>query len=234
MIFGRLRRGTQDSVLSTQDSAAWLVVGLGNPGKQYERNRHNIGFRVLDELARRYAVAFDQRKSQGRLALARRSGKPLYLLKPQTFVNLSGRSVGPIARFYKIPLERMLVICDDIDLPANRIRIRPEGSSGGHNGLKSIMESLGNRQDFPRIRIGVGRPPHVREAVVGHVLEDFTRDEEEALNQVIGDVADAVELIMEGDIERAMDRYNGLRPVGSQESGVGSQGVGSRSQELSQ
>jgi PTH1 family peptidyl-tRNA hydrolase len=220
VIFGRLWRGARDRALSPQDGQGWLVVGLGNPGKQYERNRHNVGFRVLDELARRYDARFDQRKSNGRLATVRRDGQPLYLLKPHTFVNLSGRSVGPVARFYKIPPERLLVVCDDIDLPANRIRIRPGGSSGGHNGLKSIMEALGNRQDFPRLRIGIGRPPHVRHAVVGHVLEDFSVEEEEGLREVIGHAADAVELILDGEIERAMDQYNGPRPIGSPEPGV--------------
>ena len=205
MIFGRWRRRDEEP------SDAWLVVGLGNPGREYERNRHNIGFRVLDELARRCEARFDQTKSKGKLAVARRDGRPLYLLKPQTFVNLSGRSVGPVARFYKIPMDRLLVVCDDIDLPFARIRIRPSGSSGGHNGLKSIMEALGNRQDFPRIRIGVGRPLHVREVVVEHVLEDFSVSEEKELAPVIEDAADAVELILGGCIGQAMDRYNGLK-----------------------
>jgi len=205
VIFGRREHADEPS------AAAWLVVGLGNPGKEYERNRHNVGFRVVDELARRCEVRFDQKKSQGKLAVGRREGEPLYLLKPQTFVNLSGRSVAPVARYYKVPVERLLVVCDDIDLPFARIRIRPEGSSGGHNGLKSIMESLGNRQDFPRIRVGVGRPPHVREAVVEHVLEDFSPSEEEALGSVITDAADAVTLILDGDIDRAMDTYNRKR-----------------------
>ena len=205
MIFGPWRRR------EAEPADAWLVVGLGNPGKEYERNRHNIGFRVVDELARRCDARFDQSKSKGKLAIARRDGKPLYLLKPQTYVNLSGRSVGPVARFYKVPPERLLVVCDDIDLPFGRIRIRPTGSSGGHNGLKSMMEALGNRQEFPRIRIGVGRPPHAREAVVGHVLEDFSSSEEEALPPLITDAADAVELILDGRIDQAMDRYNGLR-----------------------
>ena len=203
MIFGRRE--------PAEDGDAWLVVGLGNPGKEYERNRHNVGFRVLDELARRHGVRFDQKKSHGKLAASRRGDEPLHLLKPQNYVNLSGRSVAPIARFYKVPPERILVVCDDIDLPFARIRIRPEGSSGGHNGLKSIMQELGNRQDFPRVRIGVGRPPHLREAVVGHVLENFSADEEKALAPVVDDAADAVELILEGDIERAMDRYNGVK-----------------------
>jgi len=191
-----------------------LVVGLGNPGKEYERNRHNIGFRVVDELARRCEVNLDQRKFRGRFGSARRSSGPLYVLKPQTFVNESGRSVGAAIRFYRLPVDRLLAICDDIDLPFARIRIRPEGSSGGHNGLKSIMAALANRQDFPRIRIGVGRPPHVREVVVGHVLEDFSRDQEKELPALVDDVCDAVELILDGSIERAMDTYNGVkRPV---------------------
>ena len=204
MIFGRGRR-------DDEPSGGWLVVGLGNPGKEYERNRHNIGFRVVDEVARRCEVRFDHKKSHGKLAVARHEGQPLYLLKPQTYVNLSGRSVAPVARFYKVPPERLLVVCDDIDLPFGRIRIRPEGSSGGHNGLKSIMQELGNRQDFARMRIGVGRPPHVREAVVGHVLEDFSRAEEDELRPVLTDAADAVGMMLAGCIDQAMDRYNGLR-----------------------
>jgi PTH1 family peptidyl-tRNA hydrolase len=204
VIFGRRRT-------PAPDGDGWLVVGLGNPGKEFEHNRHNIGFRAADELARRHDARFDYKKSHGRLAVARRQGNPLYLLKPQTYVNLSGRSVAPVARFYKVPAERLLVICDDIDLPFARIRIRPNGSSGGHNGLKSIIEGLGNRQEFPRIRIGVGRPPHAREAVVGHVLEDFSGEEEDALPDVVSDVADAVEMILDGEIERAMDTFNGLR-----------------------
>ncbi len=207
MIFGRREQ-------APEAADGWLVVGLGNPGREFERNRHNIGFRVVDELAARSGVRIDQRKSSGKLGVGRREGRPLYLLKPQTFVNASGKSVGPVARFYKVPVERLLVVCDDIDLPFARIRIRPSGSSGGHNGLKSIMETLGGRQDFPRIRIGVGRPPHVREAVVGHVLEDFSRSEEEELPPLIGDVADAVGLIIDGELEKAMDRYNGMRRAG--------------------
>jgi PTH1 family peptidyl-tRNA hydrolase len=190
----------------------WLVVGIGNPGAKFEGNRHNIGFRVLDEMARRLQVRFDQRKFNGRFTTARRpNGDPLYLLKPQTYVNDSGKSVGPTAHFYRLPVEHVLVICDDIDLPFARIRIRAGGSSGGHNGLKSIMEALGNRQDFPRIRIGVGRPPHVREVVIDHVLEDFSKEQEEQLPAVIADAADAAELVMSGELTQAMSRYNAGR-----------------------
>lgn len=192
---------------------AWLVVGLGNPGREHAANRHNIGFRVLDELAHRHEVRFDRKKFSGRFAAASRDGITLYLLKPGTYVNASGQSVGPAAHFYHIPLERLLVICDDIDLPFGRVRIRPEGSSGGHNGLKSIISALGARQDFPRIRVGVGRPPHVREIVVSHVLEDFSREQEQRLPDLIGDVADAAGLIIQGDLTRAMDQYNGKRTV---------------------
>ncbi len=194
-----------------QSSSAWLVAGLGNPGRDYQRNRHNIGFRAVEAIAQRYGVSFDHQRSKGKLAIARRDGEPLYLLKPQTFVNESGRSVAPVAHFYRVPPERIIVVCDDIDLPFGRIRIRAGGSSGGHNGLKSIIDSLGNRQDFPRVRLGVGRPPHVREAVVSHVLEDFSREEEKELEPLIADLGEAVELILDGQIDRAMDIYNGKR-----------------------
>ncbi|MBV8084292.1 MAG: aminoacyl-tRNA hydrolase [Chloroflexi bacterium] len=189
-----------------------MVVGIGNPGAKFESNRHNIGFRVLDEMARRLHVRFEQRKFNGRFVATRRAdGDPLYLLKPQTYVNDSGRSVGPAAHFYRLPVERVLVICDDIDLPFARIRVRAGGSSGGHNGLKSIIDALGNRQDFPRIRIGVGRPPHVREVVIDHVLEDFSKEQEEQLPALIGDVADAADLVMDGELNEAMSRYNAGR-----------------------
>jgi len=206
VIFGRTKQ--RAAAEAHEDSGAWLVVGLGNPGREYERNRHNIGFRVADEIARRCEVRFDQRRAGGRLAIARREGIPVYLLKPQTYVNASGRAAGPVAHYYRVPVERILVICDDIDLPFGRMRIRAGGSSGGHNGLKSIIEALGNRQDFPRIRIGVGRPTHVREAVVGHVLENFSAEEEAALPALVTGAADAADVILAGDIDRAMDAYN--------------------------
>ena len=205
MIFGRLAP-------EEPREGGWLVVGLGNPGGQYQANRHNIGFRVLDAMAHRLQIRFDQRKFNGRFAAVRRpDGEPLYLLKPQTFVNDSGRSVGRAAHFYRVPPERLLVICDDIDLPFARIRIRAGGSSGGHNGLKSIIAALGNRQDFPRIRVGVGRPPHVREVVIDHVLENFSKDEEEQLPAIITDAANATELVLAGELTQAMSRYNAGR-----------------------
>ena len=210
MISRILGRG-KDPSPPTQSSSAWLVAGLGNPGREYQRNRHNIGFRVADAIAHRYGAGFDHQRSKGKLAIARREGEPLYLLKPQTFVNESGRSVAPVAHFYRIPPERIIVVCDDIDLPFGRIRIRANGSSGGHNGLKSIIDGLGNRQDFPRVRLGVGRPPHVREAVVSHVLEDFSKAEEKELEPLISDLVEAVELILDGQIDRAMDTYNAKR-----------------------
>ncbi|MBV9120591.1 MAG: aminoacyl-tRNA hydrolase [Chloroflexi bacterium] len=205
MIFGR-REPVEDG-----DAAGWLVAGLGNPGKEFERNRHNVGFRVVDGLGERFGIALDQRKFNGRFGAGRRQDQPVFLLKPQTYVNDSGKSVGAACRFYRIGVERLVVVCDDIDLPFARIRIRTEGSSGGHNGLKSIISALGNRQDFARVRIGVGRPPHVREVVVGHVLENFSKAQEEELGPVIDDVCDAIELVLQGEILQAMDRYNGVR-----------------------
>ncbi|HUZ77265.1 MAG TPA: aminoacyl-tRNA hydrolase [Chloroflexota bacterium] len=200
-------RGTV--VPADQAGAAWLVVGLGNPGRQYERNRHNVGFRVLDELARRQGVRFDHQRAKGKLAIGKLDGLATYLLKPHTFVNDSGLCVGPVAHYYRVPLERLLVVCDDIDLPFGRLRLRPSGSSGGHNGLKSIMQALGGRQDFARLRLGVGRPPHVPEVVIGHVLDNFSKAEEEELAALIPAAADAVQLVLRGSLDQAMDRYNG-------------------------
>ncbi|MGH2364672.1 MAG: aminoacyl-tRNA hydrolase [Chloroflexota bacterium] len=206
----RLWRRDRDAALpADQASAAWLVVGLGNPGRQYERNRHNVGFRVLDELARMQGARFDRQRAKGKLAIGKPSGQATYLLKPQTFVNDSGRCVGAVARYYRVPLERLVVVCDDIDLPFGRLRLRPGGSSGGHNGLKSIMQALGGRQDFARLRLGVGRPPHVHEVVIGHVLENFSQSEEAELATLLPAAADALQLVLRGSIDQAMDRYNG-------------------------
>ena len=146
-------------LFSKAPACGWLVVGLGNPGLNYARTRHNVGFRAVDALAEKLGVKIDRARFRGLTAQASAGGEKLLLLKPQTFMNDSGLSVMDAARFYKLPPERVLVLFDDISLPVGRLRIRADGSAGGHNGIKSIIGGL-NSQSFPRVKIGVGAKPH--------------------------------------------------------------------------
>lgn len=145
-----------------------VVVGLGNPGREYEGSRHNLGFTVLDRLAERYHLAAWRRQFDGLVTRGDRDGRPFLLVKPQTFMNVSGRSVGALQRFYKLPPANLLVVVDDMDLAVGKVRLRIGGSDGGHKGLRSVIEGVGSR-DFKRIRIGIGRP-RPGQSVLGHVL----------------------------------------------------------------
>jgi PTH1 family peptidyl-tRNA hydrolase len=165
-------------------------VGLGNPGKQYERTRHNVGFRVVELLASRHKPVSWRSRFHGKFAEAASIGA--LLLMPQTYMNDSGESVGPCVAFYKMPLERMLVVCDDINLPFGRLRFRRSGSDGGHNGLKSIILAL-NNVDFPRLRVGIGRSGA---DAIDHVIGAFNKDEESVLPEIIARAADGVETFL--------------------------------------
>jgi PTH1 family peptidyl-tRNA hydrolase len=184
----------------------WLIVGLGNPGRRFTRNRHNIGFQCLDQLARVHQLTFDKRQGRGRLALGLIEGRAVVLLKPQTFMNESGRSVAPVARFYKIPPERLLVIFDDLDLPSGSVRLRAEGGSGGHKGMRSIIAELGG-QGFPRVRVGIGRPPG-RMDPADYVLQDFDEQERRVMSEVHDWVVRAAECWLADGIEMAMTKFN--------------------------
>lgn len=184
----------------------FLVVGLGNPGRQYRYNRHNVGFMLLDRLAAKHKVTFAKKQNDALVTSARLDGIHLILAKPQTYMNLSGRSVSGLLNFYKLPLARLLVCFDDLDLPQGRIRIRPEGGSAGQNGMKSIIEQLGT-QAFPRLRIGIGRPPG-RMDPAGYVLQDFRDDEIEVMNATLDRCVEAVECIVLEGLAAAMNRYN--------------------------
>jgi len=182
-----------------------LVVGLGNPGRQYERTRHNVGWLVVDELARRLDGSW-RSKFSGRLAEVRLDGRKLALLKPETFMNDSGRSVGAAARFFKVDPEGLLVVHDDVDLEAGRLQARAGGGLGGHNGLRSLAQTLGT-QDFQRLRIGVGRPGRGdRRSVADYVLAPFGADED--VGEVISRSADAVKTIVRDGLEAAQQRFN--------------------------
>lgn len=184
-----------------------LIVGLGNIGKEYAQTRHNIGFMVVDELASRYNVTAWQTKWQAEVAQCFMSGKVL-LVKPNTYMNLSGNAVREIVNFYNVAPEDIIVIQDDLDLSCGHIRIREKGSAGGHNGISSIIQNL-STQEFPRLKIGIGHPEQSGKKVVNHVLERFNSEEQPLIKEAIANVASAVELLVKGnDIRSVMNKYN--------------------------
>jgi PTH1 family peptidyl-tRNA hydrolase len=189
-----------------------LIVGLGNPGKTYAHNRHNVGFQCLNYFARFYSIRFDRRQCQARVGLGEVRGEKLLLAKPQTFVNLSGQSVACLVHKHHISLSDLLVIYDDLDLPLGKIRVRQSGSSGGHKGMNSIISTLGS-EDFPRIRVGIGRPQTEgqsisEDAIVNYVLNDFTPQEEAIIKSVIAQVSEAIDCFLTQGIEAAMSKFN--------------------------
>jgi len=193
-----------------RSSETWLIVGLGNPGREYEKTRHNAGFRAMDILAQKLGCKPDKLKYQGLYCQATYQGKKLLLLKPQTFMNLSGRSVAPLAAFFKVPAKNIIVMFDDISLPPGRLRIRSDGSAGGHNGIKSLIAELGN-QDFPRVKIGVGAKPHPDFDLADWVLSAFTAQEEQALQPALERAADAALAIIDHGVPEAANRFNGTK-----------------------
>jgi PTH1 family peptidyl-tRNA hydrolase len=184
-----------------------LIVGLGNPGRKYQRSRHNVGFMTVDQLARRNQLAFTRQQSDAVVSVGEIAGARVVLAKPQTFMNKSGVSVAALCRFYKVADEDLLVIFDDLDLPVGTLRIRPFGGSSGHNGMKSLIERLGT-QAFPRVRIGIGRPPG-RMDPARYVLKGFDKDQRPLVEQVYDRAARAAETWIEYGIESAMTEFNG-------------------------
>ena len=191
-------------------SETWLIVGLGNPGREYEKTRHNAGFRALDILADKLGCKVDKAKFQGMYGQVTCKGRKLLLLKPQTFMNLSGRSVLQLSAFFHVPPQNIIVLFDDISLELGRLRIRKDGSAGGHNGIKSIIAELGS-QDFPRVKIGVGAKPHPDFDLADWVLSAFTAQEEKALQPALERAADAALAIVELGIPEASNRYGGAK-----------------------
>lgn len=187
----------------------WLLVGLGNPGSQYARTRHNVGFRALELLAQQQNVKINRAKFSALTAPAMLGGQKTLLLLPQTFMNLSGQAVQQAAAYYHIPPERIVVLFDDISLPVGRLRVREKGSAGGHNGIKSIIACLGS-QEFPRVKIGVGAKPHPDYDLADWVLSSFSAQEETALAPALAHAADAALEILQNGAYSAMNRYNGL------------------------
>ena len=190
---------------------AWLIVGLGNPGKEYERSRHNCGFRALDILAGKLNAKVDKLKFQGLYTQTAYNGIKLYLLKPQTYMNLSGKSVVQLSAFFKIPPQRIIVLFDDISLAPGRLRVRAEGSAGGHNGIKSIIQELGS-QDFPRVKIGVGAKPNPDYDLADWVLGSFSALDEKAMAVSLENAGQAALAIIDQGVPEAANRFNGSHP----------------------
>jgi PTH1 family peptidyl-tRNA hydrolase len=189
-----------------------LIVGLGNPGKTYSRNRHNVGFQCLNYFARLHSIHFYHRQCQARVGIGKVGGEKLLLARPGTFMNLSGKSVACLVNKHKVPLGDLLVIHDDLDLPLSKIRLRQSGSSGGHKGINSIISALGS-EVFPRIRVGIGRPQVEgqslsEDAIISYVLSDFSPQEEAMIKPVIARVSEAIDCFLTRGIEAAMNKFN--------------------------
>ena len=183
-----------------------LLVGLGNPGSEYSRNRHNMGFLCLNQFAKSHRLAFSQRESKSRVARGEISGIPVILAKPTTYMNTSGVAVASLVRQEKIPMSDILIIHDDMDLPLGKIRLKPKGSAAGHHGIESIIASLGS-QEFPRLRVGIGRPGDTG-GTIDYVLGDFLPSEREIVEEVIARVSKAIDCFIAEGLEKAMSTFN--------------------------
>lgn len=184
----------------------FLIVGLGNPGKEYEKTRHNIGFETIDYIADKYSIDINRTKFNGNYGEGFISGKKVILLKPQTYMNLSGNSIIQFINFYKLQEDEVIIIYDDISLNIGKIRIREKGSAGGHNGIKSIIQNFGT-DVFPRFKIGVGAPEY---NLISHVLGKFPNDEWEQMQNVMLVVSDALCEVLKTDTKSAMNKFNGV------------------------
>ena len=191
---------------SKQVSGRFLVAGLGNPGRAYRDNRHNIGFKVVDLLAERHGISMSRLEMKAIIGKGHIAGRSVILAKPQTFMNESGNAVRRLSDYYDVTITKLIVVYDEIDLPLGTLRLREKGGSGGHNGMKSIIGQVG--VDFPRLRLGVGRPPGKMEAAA-YVLRDFKGDDKLVAQQMTEAAADAVESYLIDGINKAMTRYNG-------------------------
>lgn len=206
MAFFRKKQEIQPE-LPVHGPIQYLIVGLGNPGKEYEYTRHNVGFLFVDVLCNRYSFRVDKLKFHALCGETMIANTRCLVMKPQTYMNLSGNAVGEAAAFYKIPPERVIVLFDDISLPFSTLRIRRKGSAGGHNGIKNIIYQL-NSDAFPRIKIGVGDRADKEDDLKDYVLGQFSKDDLEVLKKTLQTGAEAMELIVSGQIEEAMNRFS--------------------------
>lgn len=205
-LYRTFRRETRDETMNVEEPGRVLIAGLGNPGRKYQQNRHNVGFMAVDHIAEAHDIGLARTQKKALVGNGHIVGTPVILAKPQTFMNRSGDSLGPLAAYYRIEPKRLLVIYDDLDLPLGTLRLREAGGAGGHNGMKSIIQHLGN--DFPRLRLGIGRPPG-RMPPAAYVLQDFGEEETVLVREVLGRAREAVETFLSEGIELAMSRHNG-------------------------
>lgn len=192
---------------SKNGGAEWLVVCLGNPGDKYDGTRHNVGFMVADEIGERKRIPIQRLKFKALTNTCELGGAKVLLMKPITYMNLSGEAVRQAADFYKIPAQRVLVVADDVALPVGKLRIRAKGSAGGHNGLKSIIQHLGS-EEFPRLKIGVGEKPHPDYDLADWVLGKFAGEDRKTIDAAVKRAADAVEAVIRDGAEKAMGKFN--------------------------
>ena len=209
-LFAKISAGRKAAVPTGPVEA--IIVGLGNPGKQYEGTRHNAGFMALDTLAAKLGVAVEKLRFKSLCGEAEIAGKRVLLLKPGTYMNLSGQAVQEAAAYHKVPMERVLVLMDDVSLPVGALRIRRRGSDGGHNGLKNIIYLTG-RDDFPRVKIGVGAKPHPDYDLADWVLGRFSPEDQKLLEGVFADIPAICEGFAQGKLEEAMGKYNRSGPA---------------------
>jgi len=195
------------AIFKSSGGVGWLLVCLGNPGKQYENTRHNIGFMTADEIERRSGVKINKLRYRALTGEVKLGGERVLVMKPQTYMNLSGEAVKLAGAFYKIPPDHVIVISDDVSLPLGKLRIRANGSAGGHNGLKNIIQHLGT-DAFPRIKVGVGAPEHPEHEMVDWVIGNFTPAEKKVVAEAVGRAADAVECLIEKGVSEAQNKFN--------------------------
>jgi len=195
------------NVLPEKRQGPYIIVGLGNPGRRFEHNRHNVGFMLLNRLSTKLGENFGKVESRALVAKPNYQGERVILVKPQTYMNNSGMPVSSLVRFYKVPLENLLVAYDDVDLPVGTLRLRPMGGSAGQKGMQSIIERLGT-DEFPRLRIGTGRPPGRKDAA-DYVLQDFPPQDMEMLNEILDRAVEAVLTFIQDGLEKAMNLFNG-------------------------
>jgi PTH1 family peptidyl-tRNA hydrolase len=192
---------------ASREPISHIIVGLGNPGAQYLHTRHNAGFLAIDYICNKYNARVNKSAHKGLVGEATIAGKRVLLVKPQTFMNLSGECVRAVLDFYKLSPDNLIIIYDDISLDVGRLRVRRDGSAGGHNGIKSILEHLGT-QTFPRIKVGVGQKPHPNYDLASWVLSEFKKDEQKALEPALENACKAIELLLDNQIDKAMNLYN--------------------------
>lgn len=209
-VFDIFKRLEKEKAAQASQPIEWLVVGLGNPGSKYEGTRHNAGFRALDGYCARSGTKIDRMKFKAVVGETMLGGKRVLLMKPQTFMNLSGEAVRDAAAFYKIPPERVIVLSDDVSLDVGTLRVRPKGSAGGQNGLKNIIYHL-NSEDFPRVKIGVGKKPNPDYDLAAWVLGRFGAEEQRAIDKACEDAIDAAACIIAEGCAAAAQRFNGKR-----------------------